>query len=312
MKHFEDDWALSVTALETLDLSGFEGDYAADKASFAAIVESWDTQFKQWIDSCYGDNRPEGDIIVTNSPTCHHGITFQQLLDGKRESVKIWTDFFEPRLNWYAEQEGHDASLLEEAKQTIWDSIMALGGPHSFRCEFIWLITRVRYFEIVPTWELARIKKDIQDNWDVIVANRQELLDFGNLQAEGIYSEETLQEFEANKDKTIQFMQDWIDAKDNVWDGDGELHRLKLRSLTQKFADFSQEIYQWHFKMGCQAIEKKDPDAPINLTTKENYNWTDQTRAGNTIARSTSRNTYRKWVWREMVKLNFHTWRRIA
>ena len=289
IQHFKDDWELASTSLESLDLSGYESseDYETAKAAHKEIVDSWVDQFETWINSCYGDNRPPEDIIVTSSQTCHHGISFQQLLDGKREAIKLWTDFFEPRLIWYEDNVGKD-DTFQAAYDHIWESVMALGGPHSFRCEFIWLITRVRYFEIIPTWELARIKKDIATNWDIIVANRQELLDFGNLAEEGIYSQETLNQFEKDKSDTEQFMQDWIDAKDNVWDGDGELHRLQLRALTQKYADLSQKIYQWHFKMGCQAIQKKDENLPINITTKENYDWTDQTRKGHDIARSIS------------------------
>ena len=80
----------------------------------------------------------------------------------------MWYGFFEPLLEAYKASDAYDVDTYNSAFNDVWESVMALGEPHSFRCEFIWIITRVRYFEIIPTWELQRIHDDTQTHWDDI------------------------------------------------------------------------------------------------------------------------------------------------
>jgi hypothetical protein len=66
----------------------------------------------------------------------------------------MWEKFFKPLLGAYKHHPDFSQDLYDEVYLSIYDSTHALGGPHSFRCEFIWLRTRVRYFELLPTWEI--------------------------------------------------------------------------------------------------------------------------------------------------------------
>jgi hypothetical protein len=308
--HFNEDWEIAIDAVESLEYLRDESDYNTKLAIYKDMKDTWVEEFEAWIDSCYDERRPDDDVIETASDVCHDGITWEQLKRGKAQSKAMWYEFFEPLLHDYQSSDGYDVEVHNAAFNDIWDSVMALGEPHSFRCEFIWIITRVRYFEIVPTWELQRIHDDTQDKWEEIKDHRQQLIDFGR---DGdLFSEETLIDMKRRKDNIREFLGKWINAEDEVFDADGELHRNTLRRLTKEHADEAFEIYKWHFQMGLTSIEKKDDEAELDWSSeKTNHKWTDQTRLANSIVTSHSRLGFRKWVWRELIKLHFHTWRRI-
>lgn len=57
------------------------------------------------------------------------------------------------------------------------DAMVGSGEHHSFRGEWSYLRERVRYFEIIPRWELARIKDDVGRFFEAITAFRQLRID---------------------------------------------------------------------------------------------------------------------------------------
>ena len=80
--------------------------------------------------------------------------------------------------------------------------------------------------------------------------------------------------------------------------------------MTKEFASDAMDIYIWHWRMGFTNIKTKD-GADLDLSDYENISWDDTSRLGREIVISKSRLGFRKWVWRELVKLHFHTLRRI-
>lgn len=169
----------------------------------------------------------------------------------------MWTQFARPLLAAYAKTEGYDAALHQEVHDKLKDIIWNTGKPHSFRCEFKWILTRVRYFEIVPTWEIERVRDDTIKYWSEILTFRTELLTTYKVPAAGIYSPATLTEMTEKKDRIISLLTRWASADDSVYDADGELHRNYLRQSTADQSRDANEIYYWYFNMAYQQFKWK-------------------------------------------------------
>jgi hypothetical protein len=125
--------------------------------------------------------------------------------------------------------------------------------------------------------------------------------------AEGVYSEETLNEMTRKKENLVKVLTLWAAGNDEVYDLGSERKRNTLRDLTKLGRDEATEIYKWHWRMAWSEMEWKE-GKPHDLVSA-NYKWNDKTR----LARANYWNARRgyKNVAREMKKFNFHLWRRI-
>lgn len=167
---FNDDWNSVVTHLKEIDASkraeelGWE-DYEEQYTKWQEKKDYWITGFENWIGSCYNEHRPSDDIIKTSSKVCQNGLEFHQIMDGVRSSTQMWFDFLVPLLEAYEKSDDYNKNVHEKAFRGLEDAVYATGKPHSFRCEYLWICTRVRYFEIVPTWEITRVARDTETQW---------------------------------------------------------------------------------------------------------------------------------------------------
>lgn len=118
----------------------------------------------------------------------------------------MWLRFLKPLLEAYKDHPDFDQDTYDEAYQVLIDSVYSTGAPHSYRCEFIWILTRVRYFEIIPTWEIERVRDDANEYFDGIVEFRHTLVTEHHVPAEGLYSVETLDEMKAKKHRLVTFL----------------------------------------------------------------------------------------------------------
>jgi hypothetical protein len=168
----------------------------------------------------------------------------------------------------------------------------------------------VRYFEIIPTWELQRIHDDTDRYWNNIVNFRKELITTYKVPQTGIYDQATLLQMTDKKDRIRDLLARWAAADDTIYDSDGELHKKYLRQSTLDRSREANEIYYWYFNMAYQQFAWKT-NAPRNFDSK-NYNYSNQTaKFVRAHATTHSRLDWRKIVWRDMVRLNFHLQRRI-
>lgn len=100
----------------------------------------------------------------------------------------MWKKFLLPLLEAYKDHPEFNKETHDEAFEILIDSVYRTGSPHSYRCEFIWVITRVRYFEIIPTWEIERVRDDTNAYFDSILQFRSTLINDHKIKPEGLYS----------------------------------------------------------------------------------------------------------------------------
>ena len=227
-----------------------------------------------------------------------------------KDASEMWFDFFLPLLQEYENHADFDQDVYGRAYSDIKESVYELGGPHSFRCEFLWVQKRVRYFELIPTWEIERVHDDTIREFEKIVEFRNALVaEPYNVAAEGIYSEEHMQNMRENKNEIVQFLSNWVSGIDVV-DDDEELHRKKLRTLTYDMSRKANEVTNWHFMMAFKQFDWK-ADHPHDFDSA-NFNYRNPTAKFARIqATREVRLGFKRQVWRELVKFNFHFWRRI-
>jgi len=275
--------------------------------------DGWSKAFEDWVAPCYP--APAGNkILSTDSTTCHHGLATRTVLDAVKDSTDMWFEFAVPLLEAYEKSDGADKDLHDAVFHKLKNLIYNTGKAHSFRCEWIWILTRVRIFEIIPAWEITRVADDTNANWNSIVEFRNAMLDYG-VEKKGLYSDATFDEMEAKKDRIHDFLQNWAEGDDSVFDKDQEGHRSTLKGLTKELSEEAIAVYNWYFDMAYQEMEWKDGERyDANVST--NYAWgsrnpPSKARFARDHAVSKSRNGWRLEVWRELVKFNFHFWRRI-
>jgi hypothetical protein len=192
--HFRNDWELSMNALSTLPVDAIVeslgwDNYAERLQHESDIVDQWVVTFNEWTGSCYP--APSDRTINTSDKICQHGITSDAIRNGEKDAASMWFDFFLPILQEYENQPHFNQDIYDRAYKNLIESVYELGAPHSFRCEFIWIRTRVRYFEIIPTWEIERVRDDTIREFNKIVEFRNAIVaEPYNIPAEGIYSEE--------------------------------------------------------------------------------------------------------------------------
>lgn len=107
-------------------------------------------------DTCEGENHPANNImpITVNDKICKDGITYKQLQAGYRDSVKMH-NFFQKVVEEYKEKSDEpDNDTYEEVKDLFYKRVYKHGKDESFRNEWTLFLSRVRYFEIIPKWEV--------------------------------------------------------------------------------------------------------------------------------------------------------------
>lgn len=133
----------------------------------------------------------------------------------------MWADFFKPLLEEFKNSDDYDEKTYNEAYTLLYEAIYRTGDPHSFRCVWVWIRTRVRFWELVPTWEIRRIAKDTEFFFDKIKEFRNKLINHYGLSTEdteqlNIYSESQLKKYEGYRDEQIAFLTEWADAENDV------------------------------------------------------------------------------------------------
>jgi hypothetical protein len=268
-------------------------------------------EIEDWVGTCYPNGKaPSNRIVKIADKVCLYGLSYKQIQANERAADAMWEDFFKPMLAEYKEHADFNQETYDSAYKNILESIWAHGPAHSFRCEWIWMRTRVRYFEIVPTWELERIADDTQDEWDALVSFRNTLVNEHGIPAEGIYADDYMNKMEELKNRIIAFMNKYAKADGEIYDTNGELHRLKLKDTLFDRATDAREIYQWHYLMAKKQLKWKE-GRPHDLVSA-NYLWADPTaKFVREHFMSYSREGFMMKIQRELEKLYFHTWRRI-
>jgi hypothetical protein len=259
-----------------------------------------------WVSSCYP--APSDRIITTSSKICQYGIQYSDISNGEKEANKMWKDFMEPMLNAWDSLPNHDAALASQIRTDLYNLVMLEGQPHSYRLEWIFLRTRVRYFEIIPNWEIARVHDDAGTYFQEIEEFRSKLLsDFG-IVADDLYSEETLNEMRQKKDDIRAFLKAWENHEDWVYDDDANRNRKKLKDLTRENSNKAKDIYNWHYNMVRKQMKWKS-GKPHDMVSA-NYQWNDLTRfVRGELYRA--RDGFNFGVRGELEKFHFHFWRRI-
>lgn len=209
---------------------------------------------------------PDDRTIHTSDKICQRGLEFAQVKRGEAEATAMWLEFAKPILDQYKKHSSYKEDVYAAAEKDLYESIYATGAPHSFRCIYIWIRTRVRYFEIVPKWEIERIADDVRIEWDKIEAFRNELINDYGVEPTGIYSEEKLAEMRGYAEEEIAFLRLWAAGDDEVFDEDGELHRKKLKKWTSELARKAKKVENWYFMMAFKQFKWKE-GRPHDLDT---------------------------------------------
>ena len=187
------------------------------------VVDEWIAACNKWIDSCY--DTPDRQltshsdrIVKTSDQICIHHDIGTHVFTGARKAKDMFEDFMEPILN---EVKKHVSDSVYEEKHTLMKNVIYRTGVnkdnphkyHSFFCLWVFVRTRVRYFELMPHWEMERIADDAEKFWQPLVDFRNELknhpdrvwtYDSANDEYD-LYSDATLANMLAKKNAIIDF-----------------------------------------------------------------------------------------------------------
>jgi hypothetical protein len=155
--HFKEDWEITDNAIKKLPVTDLANQLGwtdiQDRFDAAHnTVAGWVEKFESWVGSCYP--APTDRTIKTSDQICLYGIDYKTIQEGERAADAMWNDFFRPLIESYKDHPEYNEDLFDEIFAEVFESVWAVGKRHSFRCEFIFIRTRVRYFEIIPTWEI--------------------------------------------------------------------------------------------------------------------------------------------------------------
>jgi len=174
----------------------------------------------------------------------------------------MWNGFILKLLD--AKRDALGEAAVADEREELENAVINIGHPHSFRCEWLFIRTRVRFFEIIPTWELHRIHDDMENFWDSLILFRNTMKAHVDRRGDdALYSDELMNEMEDRKDAAREFLGDWIDpngedeslahghtgAHLNVYDDDEELLRIKMRNNLAHHREEMRLIYNWHQDM---------------------------------------------------------------
>jgi len=160
----------------------FDKGYAAQKK----IHEQWINDLNTWIGACYPI--PEDKKITISSKKCLHGIEKPTIIQAEKDADAMWKEFFYPLLKEFKDHKDFTQEKYDSAYELIKNEVWNTGKAHSFRCEWKFIKDRVRYYELLPTWEIKRIHEDAESEFTKIVEFRQELLKDHSVKPTGIYS----------------------------------------------------------------------------------------------------------------------------
>lgn len=154
--HFRDNWLVVSNALAEMPMDqiienlGWD-DYQERFQAHEATKDKWIADFEDWVSVCYP--APEDRVVKTSDQICLYGMTSTIIKDGEQAAKDMWFKFFLPIVEEYGKLTDKKENY-ETKHELLKDMVYNTGHPHSFRCEFVFLRTRVRYFEIIPNWEL--------------------------------------------------------------------------------------------------------------------------------------------------------------
>lgn len=302
-------WIRATSQIERLPVNALANElgwsYTEKKNEQAQIYAGWVNALKDWAASCYP--MPADRTINTGDKICQNGIDYATIKKGESDAKAMWEDFFEPLLEQYKKSENFNQATYDEVRKVVGNTVYEKGEFQSFYLEWKFIRTRVRYFELIPNWEIERVRDDVKEHFVEVEAFRNQLVNELGVSPTGIYSEATLNEMRDRKDKLVLFLNNWVMGKDVVYDHGAERQRNTLRALTAEAEDEATEIYKWHWKMAWRNWEWKE-GMPHDLN-KDHFKWTPKSR----VARAQlfeSRKGFKKDA-REMKKFNFHLKRRI-
>jgi hypothetical protein len=307
--NFSVGWPRAIDSIERLpvqELSQSIGlDYNAVKEENDAIVKGWIEAMDNWAGSCY--HMPADRTIKTGDQICQRGLEYSTISNGEKDSKAMWKDFFRPILRAYKKSDDFDQALYDEVYEAVYSQVYGKGEFQSFRLEFQFIRTRVRYFEIIPNWEIERVRDEAEEDFKIIVDFRNKLVNELGVEPTGMYSDETLAEMTKKKDELKHILGAWARGSDEVYDAGSERKRNTLRKATSTGYQDASAIYQWHWGMAWDQMEWKE-GKPHDMNSA-NFKWTPTSRVGRKHYWE-ARRGYRN-VAREMKKFNFHLWRRI-
>lgn len=199
----------------------------------------------------------------------------------------MWKKVYIPLLNEYKDHDSFDEKIHADSYGKLKNAMYTIGDPHSFRCEWLFIQSRVRYFELIPTWEIERVRDDFKDHFENIVSFRKELLekhpevlerdryesDYMHKKAVALYSQQKEDEMAEIVKDIRKFLEDWCKAKPSVYDPDLELHRKKTRTELRKHVKTSQQLYDYYFLMGFMQFRWKE-GKPHDFDS-DNFNFRD-------------------------------------
>lgn len=265
---------------------------------------------------------------IADSVTCQKSITYTDIRTSEKEARAFFDDFLAPILLKYHMSESNDDEVYEETKEVFENCAIRVGEPESYQYEFQLIRTRIRYFELIPDWEVQRIRDDMLPAWQKILNFRQEIIDWGMAGESKTYGQDKLDEMKEKYQECFDFMDDWAngraDAEGVLPHKDGHEHRELVKKYMKTCTDYAKEIENWGFEMSHELWRWKD-GAEENFVS-ENYLWTDLSIPKDTperaeqVARSKRireflvdelRENWRSLVWRQFHKMKFHQVRRI-
>lgn len=139
--------------------------------------------------------------------------------------------------------------MYDDVYSHVRNIVLAKGGHQAFLLEWKFIKTRVRYFELIPNWEIERVRDEAGDMFPQIVELRNAMVNEHGVPATGLYSEDTLAEMTQKKDDLVAFLHAWINGDDSVYDSGDERKRKTLKKLTAHGYKEATAIYQWHWAM---------------------------------------------------------------
>lgn len=242
-------------------------DFDSKKAElFEEPIAHWLVEVGKWIDSCYDDQESRTNvsgkhadrIVKTGDQICRYDDMSKLIYKGSYQAQDMFHEFLNPILDGVKalhEDDYHKQYTLirkvtiETGKSKKHDDNLEF---HSFLCEWAFMVTRVRYFELIPSWELQRIADDTDAFWGNVLEFRGKLVDHKDRRGDkSLYTQEKVSEFEAKKNAISEFLRIWADPDrvHQLYDKDEDLFRQELRVETQKHIDSATEIYNWHYQM---------------------------------------------------------------
>lgn len=279
---------------------------------------------------------PQDRTVQISSEICQSNITWTNITTSEREAKKFYETFLNQTLIAYKDSDNFDQDLYDDAKKTFEGCVYISGPTESYRYEFQLIRTRIRYFEIIPQWELARISDDMVDSWQHIVELRSNLTEWERTEGDvDLFTDETFEAHKKNYSDCLHFIRKWSQGKDfnETEDGeeklpltDGHKHRNYVKKNSEICTEAAKLTENWALEMAFNQWRwKANRTHDFNSSNYLYVNYTEfpksdeegraEEKMKNVAIRefvmSDLRENWRMKVWREFHKLAFHQIRRI-